>query len=486
MIELKDVSFCYDTNGGTGGVSHLDLTIRNGETVLLVGSSGCGKTTVTRLINGLIPHFYEGVLTGEVLIDNTLTVSQTDISDVARKVGTVFQNPRSQFFNVDTDSEIAFTCENMELPEDEIKQRIAKTVQEFHIEDLMNRNIFQLSGGEKQKIACACVRAFDPGIYVFDEPSSNLDIVSTKHLREILDRIKEVGKTIIITEHRLSYLRGLADRVLYMKEGRIEREFSGREFDALTNKELEELGLRSTVRFAYSNTHTADQDEKLVLHDFELKYKNGCHALHIDHAEIPLGSVCAILGHNGAGKTTLCRSLCGLERGCRGRLLLCGKQLNKRNRRRSFYLVMQDVNHQLFTESVLEETLLSMEQPKEELALEILRALDLEAKKSSHPMALSGGQKQRVAIASAIASDRSIVVFDEPTSGLDLMHMDEIATLIRRMKDMGKTVLIVTHDPELVSRCCDHFLFMQGGKIIWAGGRTSDIAKKLNEFFCGL
>lgn len=213
MIELKDVSFTY-SGDNKAGVKNINLNIFKGEFIVLCGESGCGKTTITRLINGLIPNFYEGQISGNVRI-NGEEISKQPLYNTARIVGSVFQNPRSQFFNVDTTSEIAFGLENFGLPEYEIEKRIENTVNNFQIEKLLGKSIFHLSGGEKQKIACASVSAMEPEILVMDEPSSNLDISSIMELREILKSWKKQGKTIIISEHRLFYMRGLADRFIY-------------------------------------------------------------------------------------------------------------------------------------------------------------------------------------------------------------------------------------------------------------------------------
>lgn len=180
MLELRNVSFSY--SGQTdGGLRSISLRIPNGECVLLCGRSGCGKTTVTRLINGLIPNFYPGTLEGEVLLDGK-PIAEIPMYQIAGRVGSVFQNPRTQFFNVDTDSEIAFGIENKALPPIELSRRVKLTSKELGIEGLQNRNIFQLSGGEKQKIAFASVYAMNPDVYLLDEPSSNLDMASIRAL----------------------------------------------------------------------------------------------------------------------------------------------------------------------------------------------------------------------------------------------------------------------------------------------------------------
>ncbi len=201
MIELKNVSFSYQGQDH-GGLHNVTLNIKQGECVLLCGRSGCGKTTITRLINGLIPYFYPGELTGDVLMDGQ-AIHELPMYQIAAKVGSVFQNPRTQFFNVDTDSEIAFGIENESRPLSELTQRVTQTVKELHIEKLRGRNIFELSGGEKQKIAFASVYAMNPELYLLDEPSSNLDMTSISELREHLRLIKAQGKTIVIAEHRL-------------------------------------------------------------------------------------------------------------------------------------------------------------------------------------------------------------------------------------------------------------------------------------------
>ena len=208
MIEFKDVAFQYEQGSSKGKIENINLTIHDGEVVLICGESGCGKTTLTRLINGLIPHYYEGTLTGQTIVEG-IDVKNVSLYALSGVVGSVFQNPRTQFFTVDTTSEIAFGCENLAIDADEINLRIEKTVGALKIEDLLNRSLFALSGGEKQKIACASVSAMEPDIFVLDEPSSNLDIKSIRELKDVLRKWKVQGKTIVIAEHRLYYLLSL-------------------------------------------------------------------------------------------------------------------------------------------------------------------------------------------------------------------------------------------------------------------------------------
>lgn len=466
MIKIDHISFSYgEENENIGGIRDIDLNIEDGQFVVLCGESGCGKTTITRLINGLIPHYYEGQMAGEVWV-NGEKVSEQPLYDTAAVVGSVFQNPRSQFFNVDTTSEITFGCENLGQPEKDIRERFAKTVRDFRLEKLMDRNIFHLSGGEKQKIACAGVSIMEPDVLVMDEPSSNLDAASILDLRKILAFWKSQGKTIIVSEHRLYYLRGLADRFIYLAEGQVSRDYSAAEFEQLTEQQRSNMGLR-TFALERLLPPVLPQQEKtaLALHNFRFAYKNEPETLHIMDCEIPTNRIVGIIGNNGAGKSTFSRCFCGLEKRC-GEIVWNERKYRPKDRLSTCYMVMQEVNHQLFTESVLDEVLISMEEENQERAEEILNRLDLLAFKDRHPMSLSGGQKQRVAIASAIASKRSILFFDEPTSGLDYKHMKEVANVLRQVRDTGITVYVITHDLELILDCCTDIVHFENGSII--------------------
>lgn len=485
MIELRNVSFQYESGAQGGGLQNINLRVRKGEVVLLCGKSGCGKTTLTRLINGLIPQYFPGRLTGEVLLLGK-DAAKMPLYEIAIHVGSVFQNPRSQFFCVDTNSELAFGCENQGLPAGDILTRIDQTVSHLHIEALMNRSIFRLSGGEKQKIACGCVHTASPEIIVLDEPSSNLDARATDDLAGIIAHWKGEGKTILIAEHRLYYLRDIADRLIFLRGGAIEREIPMDEAKGMAPEQLSAMGLRPLSLDSLRAPAAAGcaAEERIELFDFRYAYQNGFQAIDMGSFTLPKGQIIAVIGQNGAGKSTFARCLCGLNKRFAGSVRMGGRAYRKKQCLQQAYMVMQDVNHQLFTESVLDEVLLSMKEENVHKAEAILDSLNLLAFKELHPMSLSGGQKQRVAIAGAIASERDIIVFDEPTSGLDLRHMEQVAQNLRQLKAMGKTMIIISHDMELIVKTCDYVVHVESGAVRHACSLYGAGERLLADFFC--
>lgn len=484
MIELKNVSFFYTGEQADAGLKEINLVFEDGKVVLLCGRSGCGKTTLTRLINGLIPHYYEGTLTGSVVV-NGYPAADSALYEMAGVVGSVFQNPRSQFFNVDTDSELAFACENMGMPEEEVRRRVEHAVEELELASLLGRSIFELSGGERQKIACGSITTLEPEVLVLDEPTSNLDMEGISILKKVIAYWKEKGKTVIIAEHRLNFLADLADRVIYLEDGRIAGDYDRVTFFGQQASFYRTRGLRSPylIDIWQREGRLPHREDSCLLKGFCYSYGKSGSALDIPEAEIPIGHVVAVVGKNGAGKTTLMRSICGLLKHDRGILDINGKKLNAKGRLSVCYMVMQDVNHQLFTESVLDEVLLSMARADRTMAEGILESLDLLELKDVHPMSLSGGQKQRVAVASALASDRETIVLDEPTSGLDFLHMRQVAEGIRILQDRNRTVFIVTHDPEFIAACCTDILLMEHGKIREQYPLDGEGMNKLKLFF---
>lgn len=522
MIELRHVSFQYGAeceaeceaalasvhdHANESELIDINLSINTGELLVLTGPSGCGKTTLLRLINGLVPRFYHGRIQGQILLDGH-SLEHKELYDLTQVVGTVFQNPKSQFYNVDTTSELAFACENQGMPEEDIYQRIDATVADLHLEDLMDRDIFQLSDGEKQKIACASLEVAGLKIMLLDEPSANLDFDATLMLKKLILHWKQQGRTIVVAEHRIAYLWDVVDRLVVMKQGRIARIMTAAsgaltsraasaapvaraaQKDELSDADLQAMGLRTRTLespLQIKLPSVIEGDQVISIKNVSFSYPSdttytthhtpsaaASHSLTIPSLAIAQNQITAIVGNNGAGKTTFLNCLCGLEKRCKGSFECEGHALTARARKALCFMVMQNTANQLFTERVLDEVLISLPKGnvglptgagsnklatnKQDAAMQILRALDLATLADRHPQSLSGGQKQRLAIACALAAGRKILLLDEPTSGLDYAHMQELALLLSKLQAMCTTIVIVTHDSELIHACCTRLI----------------------------
>lgn len=463
MIQFENVSFSYAGNHQQG-LEPLNLTIADGECILLCGRSGCGKTTFTRLINGLIPYFFPGDLHGRVIV-NGMVISETPMYQIAGQVGSVFQNPRTQFFNTDTDSEIAFGIENAAIPTAQLRRRVLQAEKDLNIEELANRSIFDLSGGEKQKIAFASVYAMNPEIYLLDEPSSNLDMDAIKELKQTLHLLKNQGKTILVAEHRLYYLMDVIDRAFYFEHGRLEGVYSPKELMSLSSAQCEAMGLRATDlgKVEPQAAQVIPTGAALELTDVTLYHKKQPILEHLN-LKAAGGEVIAVVGHNGAGKTTFSRAICGLHKDMTGQICLDGAVQSRKALRKRSYLVMQDVNYELFAESVEKECVFGIKDPDTALAEAALNELELTPFRQRHPNLLSGGQKQRLAVAVSRVCGKEILVFDEPTSGLDYDNMARVARMIRKLAQTGKIIFVATHDYEFVCQTCSRVLHLCSGE----------------------
>ena len=458
MIEIRELSFKYK-GGSDYSLKDINLKIKKGECILLCGRSGCGKSTLLKLMNGIIPEFYDGDISGSVMV-NGMNTFTTPIYKLSNNVGSVFQNPKTQFYTTNTTDEIAFGLENYGLDRAEINKKIEEVKNIFNLEALMNRNIFELSGGEKQKIAIASVFALDPKVLVFDEPSSSLDIDSMRELSKIIEKLKAAGKTIIIAEHRLWYLKNVVDRAIYLESGEIIKEYSMEEIQNLTEEERLKAGLRHT-EFQDGNfkrkTNTLKNVTELEIYDLLYKRKKKT-ILKIDTLNFKRGKIIGIIGKNGIGKSTFARIVCGLEKQSSGRIYKCGRQLSSKNRIKNSLLVMQEVNNQLFTDTVYDEINLTADTDDEKINI-CMADMQIAELKKKNPHTLSGGQKQRVLILSALLSNKSLLFFDEPTSGLDYASMKVVAENIKNFKEEKDLILIISHDYEFLEEVCDEVIY---------------------------
>lgn len=468
MVELKNVCFSYESSDEgnadafrEGALRHISLRVPKGECVLLCGASGSGKSTILKLINGIIPHFAQGNLSGDVCLDGRKVLKQP-LYERARLVASVFQNPKSQFFHTDVESEVAYALENRGIPAEEIDRRLECTLRELNLAQLRGKSMFALSGGEKQQVAFASAYMNDAPIVVLDEPTANLDEQAIMRIREIVLKMKAQGKTILIAEHRLSWLKGIVDTVYLVEEGKIKGSYRQNDFFALSAEERIALGLRCLretdgIMPQKKEKRTDKQQAILSVKNLCLSYKKRIiqENLAFDAYE---GEIIGIVGKNGAGKTTLLRSLAGLDKNKQGKICFRGKAISAKARRKIFGMVMQDVNAQLFSDSVVGECMLGNPFVPEKRVKEILKGMLLEQYEDKHPQSLSGGQKQRVAIATAYASEKEILLLDEPTSGLDYRSMIAVRDALRRLSQNGVLIFVVTHDRELIKEVCDRVI----------------------------
>ena len=468
IISFEHTSFQYEGQIQEN-LRDVKLIIKSGEFLVITGQSGCGKTTLTRCINNLIPRFFEGRLSGEVIVSGR-SIKESDAGEAGKEIASIFQDPRSQFFTTNSSSEVAFACENYGIPHKEIVKRVNSAFQSLNMENLKDRDIFSLFSGDRQKVSFFSASTFNPQIYVLDEPSANLDIHTILQVREILSALKAAGHTIIVSEHRLFYLYGLADRFLIMEDGQICEELTGEEMAELSavqmhNRRLRPLNL-DLIQIERKES-ICRSEVFLQIRNLSFSHKAMPELLHNISLEAYKGETIALIGENGCGKTTLGKILSGLIRCRQGAFYIDGKNVKQQKLSDYVYFVMQEADHQLYTDSVTEELRLGNKRiPSiDEKVSQILKMLHLENFKDCHPYALSGGQKQRLTIGAAMLSEKPIIVLDEPTSGLDWDNMCAVANAVNYMREAGKLVFIITHDLEFISLTASRALLLKEGII---------------------
>ncbi|MDR1358715.1 MAG: energy-coupling factor ABC transporter ATP-binding protein, partial [Coriobacteriales bacterium] len=481
--------------------------------VVLCGESGCGKTTITRIINGLFPHFYEGTLAGTVTLCGH-DAAHMPAYERARLVGSVFQDPRSQFYTTTTTDEVAFGAENLAVGTSTVNARVDALFWEKGLHPLKDRSIFRLSSGEKQEIAIASIRAMQPDIHVFDEPSANLDMAATGELADTLAALKRQGKTVIVSEHRLAYLTDIIDRLIVIQDGEVALDLTNGSWRSLSQTQRERYGLRSlTLEQASIGFDTENNEDAAIgvhiasaknparsplsatppsprpslpppssppppfpptsapppssattssvqLENLCVGYR-GARLLSRLSLRFYPGEIIGIVGKNGVGKTAFARTICGLEQQVSGDIRLSGRRQNRRRQRcDKCGLVMQDADYQLFAESAKEELLLGIKDTAatRQTINTLLEKLGLTELAERHPLSLSGGQKQRLTIGACVAKGADILFMDEPTSGLDGRNMQRLCDLLQELSAQGKTVFVISHDHEFLIRTATRIL----------------------------
>lgn len=510
IIEFKDFSFQYRVQAEPT-VKNINLSIYEGEKVLIVGPSGSGKSTLAHCINGLVPFFYDGIVTGQLNINGN-DATKMNIFELSKIVGTVLQDPDSQFIGLTVGEDIAFKLENYCISQDEMIDRVDKSAELVDIKKELYSSPYKLSGGQKQRVTLAGVTVDDVKILLFDEPLASLDPATGESAIELIDKMqKQNNKTAIIIEHRLEdVLHCDVDRVIVMDKGEI---IADTTIDEIIRKDiLRKVGIReplylTALRYAdceindtlklknietlelgeykeklkdwYENIEVYESDENqnpiLELDNINFSYNNEKQILKNVSFKINKGDMAAIVGRNGAGKSTISKLVCGFYKPTSGRILFDGKDMvdyTIKERSEKIGFVMQNPNQMISKTMVYDEVAfglkirgLSDSEIKERVE-ETLRICGLYGYRNWPISALSFGQKKRVTIASILVLNPDMIILDEPTAGQDFKHYTEIMEFLVDLNKKGVTILMVTHDMHLMLEYTNKVIVLSEGEKI--------------------
>ncbi|WP_066730054.1 ABC transporter ATP-binding protein [Sneathia sanguinegens] len=447
MLEFINISLTYQEEII---LEDINFSVDKGKIVVLTGNSGSGKSSILKLINGIIPEFYEAKIEGEIKFDGK-NIREESMAKRSKYISTIFQNPKTQFYCINTRDELAFGLENRAVSPNMINEIIEKYSKDYQIKDLMDRNIFHLSGGEKQKIAITACSCLDNDIYLFDEPSSSLDEEGLEWLKGILLELKSKNKLVIIAEHRLHYLKNIIDKLYIIKNNKVEEINLNENLNSIEERyQLRKFNIKKDLKnkkkiYLKKAINYIEDEDQLICKDYKLSYS------HKDVINTNLSfkeGLTYIIGKNGIGKTSFIKKMLDV---IKAKGITCYKSEKIKKNYEYFSLVMQDVNYQIFTDSLWKE--ISMSSSNVNDKIRVLKELDLYEKKALHPQILSGGEKQRLMLGLAILSSKPIVILDEPTSGLDKKQLLNTAKYLKLMIKQGKYVIVITHDYELINSC---------------------------------
>ncbi|MEM1547103.1 MAG: ABC transporter ATP-binding protein [Candidatus Methanomethylicia archaeon] len=520
IIEVKNLSFQY-INSNHLVLNNINLKIYEGETILILGPSGCGKSTLALCLNGIIPHAIKGYMKGEVFIDG-INTKDCPLHELTQKVGIVFQDPETQFCTLYVEDEVAFGPENLCLPKEEIEKRITQSLKRVELLKYRKTRLDKLSGGEKQRLALAAILAMNPKIIIFDEPTSNLDPLGTNTVFSIIKEMsKDPTKTVLLIEHKIDDIIDIIDRIFIMNtNGNIIDSGPPREIIEKVSEKYRELGiwipqvselaiilrryydiLRNepiplTVEEAINFLEKIKIAEKLIssrhlikkieeshevvlsIKDLEFKYPDGTVALKKVNLEVLKGDFLALIGGNGSGKTTLALCMIGALPIPRGKVYINGKDITSMTRyeiAKEVGYVFQYPEHQFIEAKVIDEVAFSLKVRKaptkeiEKKVANILKLFSLDKYASSNPFILSQGEKRRLSVATMLIVEPNILILDEPTFGQDEQNSRYIMELLKNLNEKGKTIIMITHDMNLVAKYAKKVAVMSNGEIIFNG-----------------
>ncbi|RLF12612.1 MAG: ABC transporter [Thermoprotei archaeon] len=516
-IELRSVRYQYPD--GTEALKGIDLTIERGECVTIMGQNGAGKTTLCLLLNGIIPHIKGGILEGDVIVDG-LNTKRHPVYELAQRVGIVLQDPDSQLFCPDVKSEVCFGLENLGVSRDEMLRRLEWTLEIVRLKGMEELNPNNLSGGQKQRLALAAVLAMKPKILVLDEPTSQLDPIGTAEVFSVIKTLKEeYCATIVIASHKSEEIAEFADRVVVLHRGRIVTEGTPEEIFSKIDL-LKKIYVKvPDVTVAYVETchkiKTPIENVPIRLREAyevfdhlrrlrRIRFKPQPEAEKIANRKgVPIievrnlwyvypgpppvtalknvnlkifeGEFVGIIGQNGSGKTTLVKNIIGLLKPTRGVCLFKGENISKytvSELARHIGLVLQNPETQLFALTVREEVAFgprNLGLPPEEVERrvdEALKLVGLEGVKEVYPPLLSFGDKKKLSVATVLALDPEVIILDEPTTGQDYKGRYQIMEIVKRLNERGKTVIVISHDMDLIAKYTERTIVMGLGHVL--------------------
>ena len=503
VIEVKNFWWQYE-GSIDWALKDINLEIFKGEFLGIMGRTGAGKSTLCNSMMGITAHRIPGRMKGYIRVFGMDTRS-TSIYKIAEKVGIVFQDPETQFIMTTVEDEIALALENKGLPREEIQSRILEALEFVDLDEkYLEKSPLELSGGEKQKVAIAAVLALRPEILILDEPTSDLDPMGKSMVFSVIEKLRHVQKmTIVMVSHESERIAQYANRIVILDNGRIVMEGDPREIFKDIEK-VKSYGVRPpqvaelykiltgkddiplTVDEAISKIPTigktpsdkeciARKDPIIEVQHVSYTYPDGTAALKDVSLKIYRGDYIALIGPNGSGKTTLAKHLNGILKPTKGRVLVKGMDTSKTSISKLAKVVgycFQNPDHQLFCRSVREELEFGLKNiglPESEIAKRVdamLKKMNLETFKDEHPFFLSKGQRQRLAVASIMVMEPEIIVVDEPTTGQDYQMIIEMMNFLDELHRKGKTVIIITHDMNIVAECAKRVIAMLDGRIV--------------------
>lgn len=522
VIQFENFGFQYFSQAAPT-LHDINLTIYEGEKVLIVGPSGSGKSTLGNCLNGLIPFAYKGEITGSLKIAGIET-KKSNIFELSKEVGTVLQDTDGQFIGLTVGEDIAFALENDCTEVGEMRETVQKVADIVDMGQLLKSSPFELSGGQKQRVSFAGVMVNDAKILLFDEPLANLDPATGKTAIDLIDKVwRETNRTVVIIEHRLEdVLYRDVDRIIVVSQGRIVADMSPD--DLMAANILPELGIReplyvtamkyagitvtpemkagridtidvaqfkdALIKWDTEQTKKKEEEERPVILEAEhlsFQYNKTRRILKDVNFKIRVGEMVSIVGTNGAGKSTLAKVICGFVNEDEGDIKFEGKSLKGQTiKERAAYIsyVMQNPNQMICKQMIFDEVALGLRLngvPESEIGERVEKALKicgLNKFKKWPISALSFGQKKRVTIASMLVMNPKILILDEPTAGQDYHHYTEIMEFLKSLNDQGVTIIMITHDMHLMLEYTPHAIVIHGGEKI---GDASAVEILTNE-----